>query len=188
MNTSNVTHESARRGWFFVRLLDCLFRPFYWVDRPVGSRRKLSYIWPEQCSKIRLELAIPCCPRYLKVNHWNLGMICFALMAEVFVLRAVCFGKGYGALKWQKQKTNEQSMTGVYCYVEDDEFGVEVKNFPSCYFLLPAQIRRDTGHTNWLSKVHFYSWRLDVLRFVHKIKWCTAKPITDVFLNRSCTA
>ena len=108
MNTSNVTHESARRGWFFVRLLDCLFRPFYWVDRPVGSRRKLSYIWPEQCSKIRLELAIPCCPRYLKVNHWNLGMICFALMAEVFVLRAVCFGKGYGALKRQKQ-TNERT-------------------------------------------------------------------------------
>ena len=44
-------------------------------------------------------------------------------MAEVFVLRAVCSGKGYGALKRQKQ-TNERTK----CYVEDDEFGVEVKN------------------------------------------------------------
>ena len=57
-------------------------------------------------------------------------------------------------------------------------------NFLSCYFLLPAQIRGDTGHTNWLSKMYFYSGRIDVLRFVHKNKWRTAKPITDVFLNR----
>ena len=96
----------------------------------MGSRQKLSYIWPGQCSKIRPELAIPCCPRNLKANHRSLAMICFALMAEVFVLRAVCFGGAYGALKWQKanKQTNEQSMTGVYCYVEDDEFGDEVKS------------------------------------------------------------
>ena len=48
-------------------------------------------------------------------------------MAEVFVLRAVCFGRADGALNWQKQ-TKEQSMTGVYCYVKDNEFGVEVKS------------------------------------------------------------
>ena len=166
----------------------------------MGSRRKLSNIWPEQCSKIRPDLAIPCYPRYLKANHWNLAMICFALMAEVFVLRAVCFGKGYGALKWQKQTNERTKYDGslllgrgrwIWSWSKKkitQPYQLLSNHFLSCYFLLPAQIRGDTGHTNWLSKVHFYSCRLDVLRFVHKIKWCTAKPITDVFLNRSCTA
>ena len=71
-------------------------------------------------------------------------------------------------------------MTGVYCYVKvnlelkskviTQPYKLLSNNFLSCYFLLPAQIRGDTGHTNWLGKMQFYSWRLDVLRFVHTIK------------------
>ena len=34
------------------------------------------------------------------------------LMAELFVLRAVCFGRAYGTLKWQK--TNKQRLGGVF--------------------------------------------------------------------------
>ena len=102
------TTAHARADSPFVRLLACLFRHFDWVDRPVGSRRKLSYTWQGKCFKIWPELAIPCCPRYLRANHWNLAMICFALMAEVFVLRAVCFGRAYAALKCQKQ-TNKRT-------------------------------------------------------------------------------
>ena len=51
-------------------------------------------------------------------------------MAELFVLRAVCFGRAYGTLKWQKNKKTED-WGSFYCLVEDGEFEVEVKSYNS---------------------------------------------------------